>query len=237
MWQYHRYSELYHHGIKGQKWGVRNGPPYPLDRKSGSINGGGSIGYKVERTKTSKFNRIEEDITFEENLSKVNPHHGESREYDYNCVNDSITAVSRICYNMDVEALGSDSQSMYEAVNECFNKPPCLSISVDGLSSEEIHNRVDKNIKKRFSDGDVGAIDISGRPHPLTNETDGHCFNWRIENDEVKYFDSQPNPQMLDASSHFKSHYNGKQVEICKLNDLEIKEDGMSNHMKNRERN
>lgn len=22
-----------HHGIEGQKWGVRNGPPYPLDRK------------------------------------------------------------------------------------------------------------------------------------------------------------------------------------------------------------
>lgn len=21
---------LYHHGIKGQKWGKRNGPPYPL---------------------------------------------------------------------------------------------------------------------------------------------------------------------------------------------------------------
>lgn len=24
-------DELYHHGIKGQKWGERNGPPYPLD--------------------------------------------------------------------------------------------------------------------------------------------------------------------------------------------------------------
>lgn len=24
--------ELYHHGIQGQKWGVRNGPPYPLDK-------------------------------------------------------------------------------------------------------------------------------------------------------------------------------------------------------------
>lgn len=23
-------NELYHHGIKGQKWGKRNGPPYPL---------------------------------------------------------------------------------------------------------------------------------------------------------------------------------------------------------------
>lgn len=24
-------EELYHHGIKGQKWGQRNGPPYPLN--------------------------------------------------------------------------------------------------------------------------------------------------------------------------------------------------------------
>lgn len=27
------YSELFHHGIKGQRWGERNGPPYPLDRQ------------------------------------------------------------------------------------------------------------------------------------------------------------------------------------------------------------
>lgn len=23
-------EELYHHGIEGQRWGIRNGPPYPL---------------------------------------------------------------------------------------------------------------------------------------------------------------------------------------------------------------
>lgn len=28
---YREIHELYHHGIKGQKWGVENGPPYPLD--------------------------------------------------------------------------------------------------------------------------------------------------------------------------------------------------------------
>ena len=33
---YSRNAELYHHGIKGQKWGVRNGPPYPLGSGKGS---------------------------------------------------------------------------------------------------------------------------------------------------------------------------------------------------------
>lgn len=27
-------SSFLHHGIQGQKWGVQNGPPYPLDRKA-----------------------------------------------------------------------------------------------------------------------------------------------------------------------------------------------------------
>lgn len=30
---YAGYDELYHYGIPNQRWGVRNGPPYPLDQK------------------------------------------------------------------------------------------------------------------------------------------------------------------------------------------------------------
>lgn len=36
-----RKNELYHHGILGQKWGVRHGPPYPLDSSSGIKKSGG----------------------------------------------------------------------------------------------------------------------------------------------------------------------------------------------------
>lgn len=31
MWQYRYTTELYHHGILGQRWGKKNGPPYPLE--------------------------------------------------------------------------------------------------------------------------------------------------------------------------------------------------------------
>ena len=40
------YNVVAHHGVKGQKWGVRNGPPYPLDKSSGSD--------KIEGIKSSK---------------------------------------------------------------------------------------------------------------------------------------------------------------------------------------
>lgn len=30
---YQQYNVLMHHGIKGQRWGVENGPPYPLDKE------------------------------------------------------------------------------------------------------------------------------------------------------------------------------------------------------------
>ena len=40
------YNVMAHHGIKGQKWGVRNGPPYPLEKSSESD--------KIEDIRSSK---------------------------------------------------------------------------------------------------------------------------------------------------------------------------------------
>ena len=50
------YNVLAHHGIKGQKWGVRNGPPYPIDKssESGKIENG-SKSITVSRNKFTGY--------------------------------------------------------------------------------------------------------------------------------------------------------------------------------------
>lgn len=37
---------LAHHGIKGQKWGVRNGPPYPLEKQTVFVSGSSKTQFK-----------------------------------------------------------------------------------------------------------------------------------------------------------------------------------------------
>ena len=46
-----------HHGIKGQKWGVQNGPPYPLDENSGS-NSSGKHGGDKKKSGSSGEHRL-----------------------------------------------------------------------------------------------------------------------------------------------------------------------------------
>lgn len=52
---------LAHHGIKGQKWGIKNGPPYPLDSQSKSASEKkavtGKINSNEEKEKTGLTDR------------------------------------------------------------------------------------------------------------------------------------------------------------------------------------
>ena len=51
-------SELYHHGIKGQKWGVLNGPPYPLKTSDKSA----SEKRLLSNKKTNKVSKLDNSI-------------------------------------------------------------------------------------------------------------------------------------------------------------------------------
>lgn len=57
---------LMHHGIQGQKWGVKNGPPYPL--------GSGKLANKIYQEAVKAEPQITKDVTFAANLSGSRMH-------------------------------------------------------------------------------------------------------------------------------------------------------------------
>lgn len=93
------YNVLAHHGIKGQKWGVRNGPPYPLNRSksNGLKNAAKKSIIEVERTEltgepnsitqvTNKKGGIDRnyyDESGKQTKQISNNDHGHPKSHDY----------------------------------------------------------------------------------------------------------------------------------------------------------
>jgi hypothetical protein len=65
-------NELYHHGIQGQEWGKRNGPPYPLSRsehrrivKSAKLAKKRNLNYSKARRNASKLTDDDLDLALD----------------------------------------------------------------------------------------------------------------------------------------------------------------------------
>lgn len=64
---------LMHHGIKGQKWGVQNGPPYPLDSKNNK-----KVMTQIAKKGRPKYMREDHTIPKGTRLYRVSPKEKES---------------------------------------------------------------------------------------------------------------------------------------------------------------
>lgn len=135
MYQVISKDELYHHGIKGQKWGVQNGPPYPL---SGGQFSGEEVKYKQKNHINKKlYSKRFNDLNLEKGLELA------TLSYDPNRTKDT---------DMFYATFNKKDRHLYEAL---FNKPiPQIITDPDGneigtgmFLKYRITNEVKDNIK------------------------------------------------------------------------------------------
>lgn len=84
MNDYRYLSEIYHHGILNQKWGVRNGPPYPLSGGQYSKSEKQAV-YKERKKKNSIYNKKHFDtvISQKDKVSTLSYDKDRTKNTDY----------------------------------------------------------------------------------------------------------------------------------------------------------
>ena len=217
---------LEHHGILGQKWGVRNGPPYPLaegkhssaERKAGyksSISGSSGVSGGKRRKLIAKgpsgpigesgFAEIRGGSESPEaSLANTNPKFKDSG----NCV---------IAYEMrrrglDVEARGNNHGMTDEGVSRFFDNAPIESVPLhldelnrmekvlsifDKSSSEQIPRRATYITSLIRSHIIEKYPDGARGAISVTNDLSGHFMSWERSGDEIIISDPQANANVI----------------------------------------
>ena len=147
---------LMHHGIEGQKWGVRHGPPYPLDRKTSSEI---KKGKEVTESKSSDDKKeYEDEFTkdFDEVVELI-----KSKNPD--------KSIDDIIFEKSLEEL-SDSMSYWwegkPAIND-FKQWDNFMSDKTYKDMEALHNKFN-NVEVEYDHGPSAEISMNGNKKTIT---------------------------------------------------------------------
>lgn len=211
---------LCHHGIHGQRWGKRNGPPYPLAKpparerkaldkvhkkkynKDKAIERGkyfvGSILGKIGDMPASEFTSglagkikiLDKPESVEEVLKNTNPTKSHS-----NCFNCVVAATARLC-GLDVTARGNrphEKGVSFDDVCKVFKLDPDDPNDVMRVLAPSM-DKAERQIIRRYSEGDVGAIGFAWNENyrkSTGSDIAGHTINWIIKDGKPLLIDAQ----------------------------------------------
>ena len=150
-------TELCHHGILGQRWGKRNGPPYPLDaedhsaseKKAGWRKSVKSMSDEELRQKISR-KRLENDYKYYS--SKV----GKSRE-----LNDAFDITKK-----GLRTAGSAASAISRGLN-LKNKSKVDNIN--DIDDKNITKKMKREMKKEIQKGETISNIVSQTSHNTAN--------------------------------------------------------------------
>lgn len=166
---------LMHHGIQGQKWGVRNGPPYPLKRTKRDIRG-----YDASTSK-------EDPNNLKQYAKGINPTGSKD-----NCGSVAGAIISNLNGGDNI-ALDHTPEHMRIPGKQGYD-PEKLIDCYEGASWETIHGNNKKeicdNIQKKVLSYGEGANGIF-YPDEMYGRRDTHYFAFAVKNNEMNVIEGQ----------------------------------------------
>lgn len=210
---------LAHHGIPGQKWGQRHGPPYPLNDDTSRAIRKNRINYDLS---TYKFNareyrrvkqavdeqkKIKETISdfkklkntdIESIIDGVNPiKHGDGR--NFNCQNSSV-AMSLRFQGYDVQARLNDDFSNVGNLEEAFISGKFKTVNVGSWKNKaelaDRHKQLSTTLKAEMLKDPVGSTGIFMMPGLMSDDSNHktsvfHAVNYKITKNGIYFYDGQ----------------------------------------------
>lgn len=163
------YSEndfrLYHHGIRGQKWGIQNGPPYPLDSaistgarlKSAAKAAAGKI--KEHRAKQAEIKAAKKQRRTEEAAAKKEA--AKRKEIDDAVKSGDIKKINKHQNEMSIQQFNEAVQraelnkKLNNTETSAFDKAVRIAQNVANLSNSasNIYNNL-SSISKKMDEAD-----------------------------------------------------------------------------------
>ena len=120
--------ELFHHDIKGQKWGIKNGPPYPIAKSvKNSI---------IEEA--IRMGKVKTTINREKQLRHTKEHHTEGRSY----IDGNLEYAQKL-----VDELSGTGQPVMDSKGNWTNRERVVSAEKAGVNVDEVtkqETRTDK---------------------------------------------------------------------------------------------
>lgn len=141
----------------------------------------GDISEKGSTAHTSGLKMLDHKESVEEAVSKANP-----TGNHYNCYNCVTATTLRMC-GIDAVAKGDTQMGKGRAFEDICKVFKVKEDDILHVTSPDI-GRVQRNILRKFKEGDVGAIGLTWNNPALG---DGHTMNWTIRNGKVEFMDGQ----------------------------------------------
>lgn len=134
-------EELYHHGINGQKWGVRNGPPYPLTLSAHSSK---------ERRSNPKLTLSKYDSEARKEKRRVKGLYDKAK---YAGSVSSFTGLDPVNLQKKIKKLKSKG---YDESNRKFRK-----VAIKEKEATELHKKAEKAYQKDLEKAFDAAVKFS----------------------------------------------------------------------------